>query len=175
MSHSTEMQPFCYCPDQKMISLPVTQLRWQYFYMRRSVIAAHHKARNKRRKGKKRNQAIKLQPVITLNNNYLVLSCRAVLPVMMMIIIITCIWLIDNHSLSGRNLPLTKAHFPFVPKQPPRPYVFRQLPLAYSSHWYLHTIHPHKKAHGITMVSLPYMLPHVFSCMKLRWQGTDRH
>lgn len=45
---------------------------------------------------------------------------------------------------------------------------------AHSSHWYLHTIHPHKQTHGITMLLLQYTLLHVCLCIKLKWQGTDK-
>lgn len=49
-----------------------------------------------------------------------------------------------------------------------------RLLLTHSSHWYLHTIHPHKQTHGITMLRLPYTLLHVCLCIKLQWQGADK-
>lgn len=45
---------------------------------------------------------------------------------------------------------------------------------AHSSHWYLHTILPHRQTHGITMLRLPCTLLHICLCMKLHWQGTDK-
>lgn len=45
---------------------------------------------------------------------------------------------------------------------------------AHSSHWYFHTIQPHKKTHGNTILRLPYTLLHVCMCIILLWQGTDK-
>lgn len=56
----------------------------------------------------------------------------------------------------------------------PFPYYFPDLDdlCSHCGHWYLCTIHSQRPAHGITMLSMLYALPHVWLCIKLQWQST---